>query len=128
MPARNTCARKSGVVSITMLRSPVEIRMEGRSRLSRGSAEWHTAQEQPMVGTPELVPDPSTVILIGIAQDLAARRRASLSHSTGLMQPVYDRVSRQPPWRTCRGDRMLHWTHPPNHRKCSRIIQPPQVP
>ena len=36
--------------------------MEGRSRLSRGSVEWQTAQEQPIVGTPELVPEPSTVI------------------------------------------------------------------
>ena len=38
------------------------IRMEGRSRVSRGSVEWQTSQEQPMVGTPELVPEPSTVI------------------------------------------------------------------
>src|SRR5579862_3480662 len=38
--------------------------MEGRRRLSRGSVEEHTSQLQPMVGTPELVPDPSTVILM----------------------------------------------------------------
>src|ERR1700682_1978066 len=37
--------------------------MEGRSRRSRGSLEWHTAQWQPMVGTPTLVPEPSTVML-----------------------------------------------------------------
>jgi hypothetical protein len=39
--------------------------MEGRKRLSRGSLEVQTAQWQPMVGTPTLVPEPSTVILRG---------------------------------------------------------------
>ncbi len=38
--------------------------MDGRNRRSRGSLERHTSQEQPMVGTPELVPEPSTVIWI----------------------------------------------------------------
>src|SRR6185312_16142569 len=51
--------------SMTILRSPFRIRIDGRRRVSRGSVEWHTAQEQPMVGTPELVPEPSTVIFIG---------------------------------------------------------------
>ncbi len=41
------------------------MRMEGRKRLSRGSVEVHTAQWQPIVGTPTLVPEPSTVILRG---------------------------------------------------------------
>src|SRR5436190_23969731 len=36
--------------------------MDGRSRLSRGSGEVQTSQWQPMVGTPTLVPEPSTVI------------------------------------------------------------------
>src|SRR5438045_9625443 len=36
--------------------------MEGRSLLSRGSVDRQTAQSQPIVGTPELVPEPSTVI------------------------------------------------------------------
>ena len=36
--------------------------MEGRRRLSRGSGDVHTSQWQPMVGTPTLVPEPSTVI------------------------------------------------------------------
>src|SRR5215472_5113915 len=36
--------------------------MEGRRRRSRGSSEVQTAQWQPMVGTPTLVPEPSTVM------------------------------------------------------------------
>jgi len=38
------------------------MRTEGRRRLSRGSVEAQVAQLQPMVGTPELVPEPSTVM------------------------------------------------------------------
>src|SRR5262245_21603226 len=38
--------------------------MDGRRRLSRASVEVQTSQLQPTVGTPELVPDPSTVIRI----------------------------------------------------------------
>jgi len=38
----------------------------GRRRLSRTSADLHTTHWQPIVGTPELVPEPSTVILSGI--------------------------------------------------------------
>ena len=34
------------------------IMTEGRVRRSRGSEEWHTAQSQPMVGTPIEVPLP----------------------------------------------------------------------
>src|ERR1051326_174282 len=37
--------------------------MEGRRRLSRGSSEVQTAQPQPIVGTPTLVPEPSTTML-----------------------------------------------------------------
>src|SRR6185295_11034835 len=37
---------------------------DGRSRVSRGSAEVHTEQWHPIVGTPALVPDPRTVNLI----------------------------------------------------------------
>src|SRR5438105_7025042 len=62
MPARNAWARKSGVVSISTFFPPYCTRIEGRSRLSRGSVEAQVAQLQPMVGTPELVPDPSTVM------------------------------------------------------------------
>jgi hypothetical protein len=35
--------------------------------LSRGSVERHTSHVQPIVGTPELVPEPSTVIFNAIA-------------------------------------------------------------
>ena len=38
--------------------------MDGRRRLSRGSFELHTAQWHPIVGTPVLVPEPNTVILM----------------------------------------------------------------
>src|ERR1700733_10113481 len=66
MPARSTWARKSGVVSTTMLWSRCLIRIDGRRRVSRGSVELQTSQEQPIVGTPELVPEPSTVIFKSI--------------------------------------------------------------
>src|SRR5579885_2237658 len=47
---------------------------------SRGSAEAHTAQEQPMVGTPALVPEPSTVMEIaGFIRYAALIRRWSSS-------------------------------------------------
>lgn len=39
-----------------------ERRMEGRRRLSRGSAEAQTRHGQPSVGTPIEVPEPRTVI------------------------------------------------------------------
>jgi len=41
--------------------------MDGRSRLSRGSLELQTSQWQPIVGTPMLVPEPSTVMRSGVA-------------------------------------------------------------
>ncbi len=47
--------------------------MEGRRRLSRGSAEVQTSQWQPMVGTPTLVPEPSTVIASGAAFSFLGR-------------------------------------------------------
>src|SRR4051794_7973846 len=37
------------------------IRIDGRVRLSRGSTEWHTAQSQPIAGTPCDVPLPRMV-------------------------------------------------------------------
>src|SRR5215469_16218391 len=46
--------------------------MEGRRRLSRGSGDRQTSHKHPMVGTPELVPDPSTVILMfGVSMRLS---------------------------------------------------------
>ena len=39
--------------------------MEGRRRLSRGSVDGTRAHVHPMVGTPELVPEPSTVMRNG---------------------------------------------------------------
>jgi hypothetical protein len=60
-------------VSMTMFHSPLLMRIEGRSRVSRGSVDLQTAQPQPMVGTPELVPDPRTVIFSGIFPFCAQR-------------------------------------------------------
>ena len=65
IPARRAWVRKSGVVSIRILWPSYATSTEGRKRLSRGSLEVQTSQWQPMVGTPTLVPDPSTVIWIG---------------------------------------------------------------
>ena len=39
------------------------MRIDGRVRRSRGSVERHTAQSQPIAGTPCDVPLPSTVTL-----------------------------------------------------------------
>src|SRR5437868_1506003 len=61
IPTRSACERKSGVVSITTCCPFRERRTEVRMRLSRGSLEVHTAQRQPMVGTPMEVPEPRTV-------------------------------------------------------------------
>src|SRR5260221_8994292 len=61
MPARKAWVRKSGVVSIKTFWPLRESRTDVRMRLSRGSVEVHTAQWQPMVGTPMEVPEPSTV-------------------------------------------------------------------
>src|SRR4030095_6913347 len=61
MPARNAWVRKSGVVSISTFCPPRDSRTEVRIRLSRGSLEVHTAQRQPIVGTPIEVPEPRTV-------------------------------------------------------------------
>jgi hypothetical protein len=41
------------------------MRIDGRVRLSRASADWHTAHSQPMNGTPLDVPLPSTMIFTG---------------------------------------------------------------
>jgi hypothetical protein len=41
---------------------PSRRRTEGRRRLSRGSLDVQTLQRQPIMGTPTLVPEPSTRI------------------------------------------------------------------
>src|SRR5580692_6544065 len=53
--------RKSGVVSMTMLRPLYASKIEGLVRLSRGSGDSQTAQWQASVGTPMEVPEPKTV-------------------------------------------------------------------
>src|SRR3569833_152823 len=57
------CSRKSGVVSTRTTWPSYSSMIEGHDRLSCGSVEWHTAQSQPIVGTPIDVPLPSTVSL-----------------------------------------------------------------
>jgi hypothetical protein len=47
--------------------------MEDRVRLSRGSADWQTAQRHPIIGTPWDVPEPRTVTVslsAGIPSDM----------------------------------------------------------
>src|SRR5690349_4993850 len=73
MPARMACWRKSGVVSMTTLWPSRERRMEGRRRLSCGSAEPQTRHGQPNVGTPIEVPEPRTVIFSGVRGILPIR-------------------------------------------------------
>src|SRR5215467_10867734 len=67
IPARSACERKSGVVSIRTCWPLRERSTEVRRRLSRGSVEVHTAQRQPMVGTPMDVPEPRIVRRRGVA-------------------------------------------------------------
>src|SRR6185437_9019584 len=78
MCARSACCRKSGVVSIRILWPLKPTRTEGRRRLSRGSLDVHTSQWQPTVGTPELVPEPSTVILNGLVLLFSKMQQAEM--------------------------------------------------
>src|SRR3712207_677963 len=61
MFSRNACVRKSVPVSTTNEHSGVWMKIEERSRLSRGSDEWQTSQSQPIIGTPCDVPVPRKV-------------------------------------------------------------------
>src|SRR3954464_8205376 len=61
MPCRRACARRSGPASTRTLAPAVSTKIDGRSRASRGSAERHTAQSQPIIGTPCDVPVPRKV-------------------------------------------------------------------
>src|SRR5579863_1194451 len=83
MFSRIACSRKSGVVSIRTLRPPYSINTDGRVRRSRGSLEWHTAQSQPIVGTPIEVPLPSTVsvaFILSSGGDLLRAFRNRVGH------------------------------------------------
>src|SRR6267154_1852874 len=82
---RSACWRKSGVVSITMFWPPREIKTEGRSLLSCGSADLHTRQGQPSVGTPMEVPEPRTVTFSGAGGMVKALK--SIVNQSGLMRP-----------------------------------------
>ena len=66
-PKRSAWARRSDEVSIRMVAPPGRpIRIEGRDRLSRGSVDRHTAQAQPIIGTPMDVPVPRKVTFTGL--------------------------------------------------------------
>jgi hypothetical protein len=59
---RNIWQRKSGVVSTTIVVVVDSTKTLERNRLSFGLVEVHTAQEQPIIGMPVLVPVPRNVI------------------------------------------------------------------
>src|SRR5438445_10048545 len=73
MSCVSACTRRSVDVSTSTLRTAeaigdaeapaISMRIDGRVRRSRGSVERHTAQSQPIIGTPCDVPVPSSVIL-----------------------------------------------------------------
>src|SRR5579863_48964 len=65
--ARSACCRKSGVVSMTTFCSPRDSKIEGRNRLSWGSAEVQTLQWHASEGTPIEVPEPRIVTFMGAA-------------------------------------------------------------
>src|SRR4051794_4621901 len=96
-PCASACARKSVEVSMRIDRtdaangepplpdSTISIRIDGRVRRSRGSVEWHTAQSQPIIGTPCEVPLPSTVTLtfnnpLSAARDLEETHPQLVEH------------------------------------------------
>src|ERR1700686_3543161 len=82
--SRMACWRKSGVVSISTERPSYSTKTEGRKRRSCESAEVHTRQLHPMVGTPIDVPLPSTVRMAFISWLLLliAGRHNSRWHSS----------------------------------------------
>ena len=59
----SACCRRSGEVSTRIDAWPATSTwIDGRSRLSCGSVDRHTAHVQPMLGTPDEVPHPRNVI------------------------------------------------------------------
>jgi hypothetical protein len=52
-------------VSTSTLVAPPSIKIAQRRRRLRGSADVHTAQRQPITGTPLEVPQPRTVTRMG---------------------------------------------------------------
>ena len=63
---RQICWRKSGPQSNRILVCSVSTNTEVRKRLSRASVLRHTLHEQPICGTPVLVPVPKNVIFMRI--------------------------------------------------------------
>ena len=59
--------RKSGPQSISMVRPPYSTRADALRRASLGSDEVHTGQRQPIIGTPDDVPEPRIVSLAFIS-------------------------------------------------------------
>ena len=92
--SRNACCRKSGVVSIRTVRPLYWTITDGRRRLSRGIAGGTDGAVQPSVGTPMLVPDPSTVIVTsGIQAVCFAKGFAGLHEpETQFSQRVFDQT------------------------------------
>src|SRR3954471_22749630 len=67
MPNASDCARTSGPASTsTPCPSSVSTYTDARHRLSRGSAERHVSQSQPIIGTPCDVPVPRNVMRKGV--------------------------------------------------------------
>jgi hypothetical protein len=63
MLERNICALKSGPASTTRDVCSERTQMLERRRLSRVSVDVQTAQSQPIIGTPLLVPVPRNVMV-----------------------------------------------------------------
>src|SRR5262245_48692990 len=61
MPCRSAWIRRSGPASTSTRAPGVSTKIEGRRRVSRGSADRQTAQSQPIIGTPCDVPVPRKV-------------------------------------------------------------------
>ena len=74
IPYMSACCRRSGEVSTRIDARPgTSTKIDGRSRLSCGSAEVHTSHAQPMLGTPEEVPVPRKVMRAAAALTLRLR-------------------------------------------------------
>ena len=68
MLARSACWRKSLDVSTRIVFPACSIRIDTRSRLSRGSSDMHVSQSHAIDGTPVEVPVPRNVSRIQLTE------------------------------------------------------------
>src|SRR3954464_2723432 len=91
MPWVNACTRRSGPASTSTCASAVSTKIDGRRRRSRGSADRHTGQSQPIIGTPCDVPVPRKVTFkSGFDDALVIAPRLHVAHAQVVQEAVED--------------------------------------